>query len=377
MKHTSRSHIVVLLSGISHCSRETARGATDYIAAHADLDLDLRFLHDCSEHSLRRALQNANGILTMACKKTIAHVNAAPCVFMLAPSSLVVTPSVNIDDKAVGRLAAEHLLSRGYRQFATIFHSSDWFESARRQGFEQVVTAAGLSVHHHEVPVSHMKVFDAVCRCDLQPILTAQPFPYGLFACDYTACYAINTARLLGIAIPEQIGIVATDDDPLWYTEAKVSLSSVQPPFFEVGQVAAQTLHDLMRGKRVTPSQMLVPIRVVERASTNAFMIDDPIVARALRYIEDNRGRNLRVTEVTKAISGNQYTLEKHFVRALDMTIMDYIIRRRIEYAKELLREGKLNVDEVANACGFYRSDYFGMMFKRLTGVTPGHFRPK
>jgi AraC-like DNA-binding protein len=42
-----------------------------------------------------------------------------------------------------------------------------------------------------------------------------------------------------------------------------------------------------------------------------------------------------------------------------------------MEYAKELLRAGKLNVSEISDACGFHSCSYFCQMFKRVLHNTP------
>jgi AraC family transcriptional regulator len=53
-----------------------------------------------------------------------------------------------------------------------------------------------------------------------------------------------------------------------------------------------------------------------------------------------------------------------------------YVIRLRIERAKELLREGRLSLAQVAAAVGFADQCHFNRHFKRLVGETPGQFLP-
>jgi len=54
---------------------------------------------------------------------------------------------------------------------------------------------------------------------------------------------------------------------------------------------------------------------------------------------------------------------------------VDYLIHYRIEQAKRLLRETDESVTNIAFMTGFHNSAYFGKMFKKLTGMTPGKFR--
>ena len=48
-----------------------------------------------------------------------------------------------------------------------------------------------------------------------------------------------------------------------------------------------------------------------------------------------------------------------------------YILRKRIDRAQNLLRQGEGSVTEIAFACGFPSSQYFATAFKRMTGMTP------
>jgi len=67
--------------------------------------------------------------------------------------------------------------------------------------------------------------------------------------------------------------------------------------------------------------------------------------------------------------------LGKHFQRHLQITPADYILSRRIDYAKELLREGRLNVQQVSEECGFHSCSYFCQIFKQVTTTTPNEIR--
>lgn len=83
----------------------------------------------------------------------------------------------------------------------------------------------------------------------------------------------------------------------------------------------------------------------------------------------------MRVREAAHAADVTTVTLDKRFLRHLQLTPSDYILQRRLDYARELLRAGELNVAEVANACGFGNCSYFCMLCRRQMGTTPGRIR--
>lgn len=207
-------------------------------------------------------------------------------------------------------------------------------------------------------------------------LLTKLPKPCGLFAPnDVTACYVIENARACGIRIPQDLGVIGVDNDPIPNAAAGLSISSVEPPFHAIGLRAAQMVNRMARGESVDSRSILSPIRVVVRTSTDVFMVNDPLVQRAQAYIEEHRSRPMLVANVARAAGATTVTLGKHFQQHLKIAPSDYILHRRIEHAKELLREGHLNVEQVSDACGFHSCSYFCQIFKRATGATPGSFQ--
>ena len=68
-----------------------------------------------------------------------------------------------------------------------------------------------------------------------------------------------------------------------------------------------------------------------------------------------------------------------HFARAFRQSTgvspHQWLLKRRVDQAKGLLRDGKLSLSEVALACGFGDQSHFTRVFTKLTGITPGAWR--
>lgn len=68
-----------------------------------------------------------------------------------------------------------------------------------------------------------------------------------------------------------------------------------------------------------------------------------------------------------------------HFVRAFDqaigMTPHHYLVERRLERSRALLRDSSLAVGEIAQACGFSSPTHFSVMFHRRYGISPSRYR--
>lgn len=57
------------------------------------------------------------------------------------------------------------------------------------------------------------------------------------------------------------------------------------------------------------------------------------------------------------------------------MTLTAYIEGVRMENAKELLKNEGFSIADVAEAVGYADTNYFGKVFKKYSGVTPGQYR--
>ncbi len=67
--------------------------------------------------------------------------------------------------------------------------------------------------------------------------------------------------------------------------------------------------------------------------------------------------------------------LSREFHKHFQMTIGEYIRKRRIEHASELLSNSELSMAEIASICGFSDQSHFCALFKKHSGMTPGKFR--
>lgn len=93
-------------------------------------------------------------------------------------------------------------------------------------------------------------------------------------------------------------------------------------------------------------------------------------VVDAMKYINDNLSNSLTVSEISQRVSVSINTLERHFIRVLNVSPAEYIRKKRLSNAVKLLSDG-YSVTEASEKSGF--SDYSGFiaLFKRTYGLTP------
>jgi transcriptional regulator GlxA family with amidase domain len=76
------------------------------------------------------------------------------------------------------------------------------------------------------------------------------------------------------------------------------------------------------------------------------------------------------------AIAGlAERTFKRRFVAATGLSPLDYIHTLRLEEAKQMLGSGRSPVEAIAHEVGYQDSAFFGRLFRRRTGLTPGQYR--
>lgn len=98
-------------------------------------------------------------------------------------------------------------------------------------------------------------------------------------------------------------------------------------------------------------------------------------VRKALAYIEENIGHDLGLQQVADYVHLHPNHLSELFKKELGVKFVDYVVRRRMEKAKEILSASPAKISEVAFEVGYDDVKYFGQLFKRFTGKTPREYR--
>jgi len=94
---------------------------------------------------------------------------------------------------------------------------------------------------------------------------------------------------------------------------------------------------------------------------------------QAQSYIEENLHRDLSLQTIAEAIGMSASHLKNTFSKTTGTPVHQYVIRRRVERAALLLREGRLPISAVAVAVGFAHQSHLALHMRRLLGVSPRH----
>lgn len=103
--------------------------------------------------------------------------------------------------------------------------------------------------------------------------------------------------------------------------------------------------------------------------------ISQSTVTRAISYIENHFCTLSSLNELASDLHISLSYLEAIFRKSMGISLMQYIIKSKINYAAKLLLETKKSITEISIECGFNSSTHFSNTFKKHTGVSPREYR--
>lgn len=98
-------------------------------------------------------------------------------------------------------------------------------------------------------------------------------------------------------------------------------------------------------------------------------------ILRALRYMENHLSEPIKLETLAQIAGLSPTGLIWKFDCQLKTTPMQYLIRLRMQLAKQLLLESNLTVTRIAEQCGYADVYYFSNAFRQYTGINPTTFR--
>jgi AraC family transcriptional regulator, alkane utilization regulator len=103
--------------------------------------------------------------------------------------------------------------------------------------------------------------------------------------------------------------------------------------------------------------------------------LNDPHVGKALRLLHANPVRDWTVEELAREAAVSRSVLAQRFTELVGEAPMRYLASWRMQLAKQMLREGTRNIQEVATRVGYDSEAAFNRAFKRATGSPPATWR--
>jgi AraC family transcriptional regulator of arabinose operon len=98
-------------------------------------------------------------------------------------------------------------------------------------------------------------------------------------------------------------------------------------------------------------------------------------LANAVTFLENNIYGSLSLKKVCNSLGSSQSTLNRLFKKYLGASPIEYFIAQKMLAAKEMLKNDKLSIKEIAETLGYSNQLYFSTEFKKRNGSSPREFR--
>jgi len=287
--------------------------------------------------------------------------------------------NIMTDHISVGKMGAEHLLERGFQQFAYCGFNDWWWSRKRGDVFGKTAAEAGYPTYFYPQPRVKAK---RTCDKELPIIadwLLTLPKPIGLMACnDDRGEWVVEACKIAEVNVPDEIAIVGVDNDQLICDLCNPPLSSIVLNIEKAGYEAAATLDKMMDGERASSCDIHVrPTHVAIRQSTDVLAVDDASVAAAIRFIRQHSKTVIQVNDVVNVVPLSRRVLEKRFRTILGRSIHDEIRCTRVEQIIRMLAETVMPISEIAQALGFSDVAHISRYFRREKGMSPLAYRKR
>jgi len=255
----------VLIRGIQEYLKQHDYFST-IISTDFDPDLESEAVHQLISRSIDGVIfveswrDESNKPLDLANK---------PYVFVYRLFNGSYANSVVVDDRHGARLAIEHLVKLGHRRIAYINGPHEWDASKERlAGYQDVLTQYGIPYVTGLVEEGTWEVQSGYSAA--KKFLVFPEPPTAIFAAnDFMALGAIYAIQDAGLNVPKDIAVVGYDDRD-FASFSKPTITTVCPPSFEMGQLAAQLILNRLENQIEIKDPIQVQGKLIIRESCGA-----------------------------------------------------------------------------------------------------------
>jgi LacI family transcriptional regulator len=368
---TSGSYGRGLLQGIAKYNRSRG-GWSTYFRPHGLADQPPTWLSKWKGDGLLVRIE------TLKVADMIAKLNV-PTVNLRGTIAGLPFPYVGPDNAAVAKLAVQHLLDRGLRNFGLCSRprGKNPAIDERSDSFIQLIEKAG---HQCDVfPVASREIQWDQEQQQLTEWIKSLPKPVGVMAGnDERGLQVLDACRRAGTAVPDDVAVIGVDNDESLCDLAIPPLTSIDVNAEGIGYEAAALLDRMMSERK--PGRGFKPVKIAPRAvvtrrSTDLIASEDDEVNRAVRYIREQAPNGLQVSDVLTHMGMSRAALQQRMKQITGRTIHQEIQRVRLARVKELLVMSPMTIKQVARLSGFASVQYMTRVFRAGTGETPAKYR--
>jgi LacI family transcriptional regulator len=263
---------------------------------------------------------------------------------------------VNVDHAAVGRMAAQHLLSLGHRHIGLAGGSMRfWYQRQTLEGCRMALKEKELELRGDDV----MQVVEPTAEDVKRWLIRLNPRPTAIYVAEGNTEAAVLAAlREMGVAVPRDMSVVTCEYDTEEINSRETT--RIQLPITEIGRQGALLLNCLVTRKPVASLELRVAPKLIEGWSTAPAGKNTP----ANQRLENDMRHVLK----KRAIKGNfhsavgirAFTLIELLVVVAIIAILAALLSPALRNARESAKSLACvnNLRQLALAANLYANDH-------------------
>ena len=293
-------------------------------------------------------------------------------------------PIVGNDDWLAGCRATESLLMTKPSFVIILSDLVGDHQRDRRNGAIAVLQEAG--VPFRSIPVRHggagnylqrKMIVDRLLNEDYGQIFSVpESMPIGIVCTElYSAELAVVKAIQEGYDVPAQVRVIGigSPDDRLSLV-GQSGVSHVPLNWEKVGEQAALSIiHWIQEGTPPAPQQLIPPLEPVILSSSRLY--EESIVERTKSLIVERKDYGMTLEQIAAEFGISVGTLVNRFKRESSMGPKETLLNWRMQEAKRLLLETRLDIAGIAARCGYADHSTFSAAFRKQVGQPPSRWR--
>lgn len=136
-----------------------------------------------------------------------------------------------------------------------------------------------------------------------------------------------------------------------------------------------QSIWELNSQRKVLEHLLQLAQLIIEKVRLARFSNGKLIVDSVRHYLDQHYASEISLTLLSELFHINSAHLSETFKNYVGQNFSDYLVKLRMDKARQFLRDRQLKIIDVANLVGFSNSGYFSTVFKKHVGQTPVEFR--
>jgi LacI family transcriptional regulator len=282
-------------------------------------------------------------------------------------------PAVRVDDTKVARTIGRHLFTGGFRRLAYSGVHEAAVMDHRAHAMEVVARENGC-------PLARMTLADRKNDRAFARWVSKLEKPVGIVSWNMEeARMVVEACQRAGIAVPQDVAVVAWDDDVMLAETLEPTISAAVLPAERLGFEAATMLDRLLEGEPEPKQPLLIePVNILHvRQSSDVSTLEDRDAYLVLQYIREHSREALKISHIAHHLRISRRKLEQSVKRVTGQTPHQIIIGLRLNQAKQMLIETNWTAERIAERTGLGTKQTLHRLFIAREKLTPSAYRTR